>query len=1073
MRGWLLWLALACLILSQAEAADCGKSQATIASLRRNATVSVAAETARVGTPVRIAWSQPGEADRTAAYLMIATDKPVRLSGEGLYGLTPRAEAPFRIQRFAGLTRVVIPLYGDGVKRASSFDVTFLVPGLNTLRWDVVGHDGCRESAGEGDGRQASVTVSAGGRPSLVIGDPVDKAKPASLLLSADGARLLEVYEGRYRLLDASNGAELVERAGTEPRFSPTGRFVGAQEQDGFTVLDAVDGAHILVVGDVLDIAWDNADSFFIAGGHRYCNVYGANTLRTDAPVYESDLALFRVCRGTDEIAYRIDLEYNLAVFSSKQGSFTLKSITKGTSRSEQAAAMAAPSVPDHDNTIRLTNTTSASKPFVMPKIWESRGGLVFTHLYLPPVEERTQADKALARFLLKPRASLSLPAKNATPTIVSSISRSAWRSATLLAEPRGVTLDRFEKRLVEFGFTFLPTTLADETIGKFDAGHEKELSEKQALRVATRISSEISAARGKFEYVDLRCQSESPDLLNSRINVARRWKLDSSRIVWITWLGCIEGSAGFYFSNLYIFDSKNSIAKKTGVEKLDDLNLSYDDTDSSTSCDYGIHYCLNNAEIHGDRYIIFTSQEGRAFAIYDLTKQNLLTKRFNLSRGTLLSRVRLTASIEHAVQINSDGTFFTYRLADGAQILAGSVVDDEVVVALPDGRFDATAEGAEMVRLRFPGLLGEHALGQFSAKLRLPGLLSTTLAGNPPSAAAAIGTPPTLSASIERTDGARVKIVANAEGSTPIATIRLYEDGVFTAEHRYPADGTGLSVTFIPLPGTRWISLLAVDSEGLASAPAGRDIGAGQGSLRNVHAVAAGVNRYEDPAITPLDSPRRDADAFIGALKAPGSGLNPASALLLLDSDASPTRIKESLSAAIDAAKPGDTVMLFFAGHGAQESGRFYLATSGTRLSDIPGTALAWDELSPILAKAKGRVVVFLDACHSGAAGTKFFATNDASAGALLAAMPSNIVVLAAAKGRELAEETPAGGAFTRALIDVIGPQRQSHDLNGNGVIELSEFYRGVKTKVRAMTGGKQTPWFARNQMVGDFALF
>ena len=57
--------------------------------------------------------------------------------------------------------------------------------------------------------------------------------------------------------------------------------------------------------------------------------------------------------------------------------------------------------------------------------------------------------------------------------------------------------------------------------------------------------------------------------------------------------------------------------------------------------------------------------------------------------------------------------------------------------------------------------------------------------------------------------------------------------------------------------------------------------------------------------------------------------------------------------------------------------------------------------------------------------------------------------------------------------LVEAIGKDRSVTDVNGNGRIEVSELYRFVKDKVSALRNGEQTPWLARNQMIGDFAIF
>ena len=79
-----------------------------------------------------------------------------------------------------------------------------------------------------------------------------------------------------------------------------------------------------------------------------------------------------------------------------------------------------------------------------------------------------------------------------------------------------------------------------------------------------------------------------------------------------------------------------------------------------------------------------------------------------------------------------------------------------------------------------------------------------------------------------------------------------------------------------------------------------------------------------------------------------------------------------------------------------------------------------------------------------------------------------------AASKGRYSYEDPKwGGGAFTHALVEVLKTNWRSADLNGNGVIEVSELYRALRSIVTNETQGKQTPWLARQDLIGDFALF
>ena len=59
--------------------------------------------------------------------------------------------------------------------------------------------------------------------------DPYDLETPPKAFLSNDGRYLLQVFDGRYRVYDTATGLKLLDRAGRDPNFSPTSRFIAAQ----------------------------------------------------------------------------------------------------------------------------------------------------------------------------------------------------------------------------------------------------------------------------------------------------------------------------------------------------------------------------------------------------------------------------------------------------------------------------------------------------------------------------------------------------------------------------------------------------------------------------------------------------------------------------------------------------------------------------------------------------------------------------------------------------------------------------------------------------------------------------
>jgi uncharacterized caspase-like protein len=125
--------------------------------------------------------------------------------------------------------------------------------------------------------------------------------------------------------------------------------------------------------------------------------------------------------------------------------------------------------------------------------------------------------------------------------------------------------------------------------------------------------------------------------------------------------------------------------------------------------------------------------------------------------------------------------------------------------------------------------------------------------------------------------------------------------------------------------------------------------------------------------------------------------------------------------------------------------------------------------EIAKALDGSKARAIILLDACHSGAADS---GTNDDAVSSLI---KSGTQSRQPQRADRKVRRTPrlGGGRFTTALVQAISPDRKATDTNRNGAIELAELYGAVKRQVVAATKGAQTPWIARNLMVGEIPLF
>jgi hypothetical protein len=1025
------------------------------------------------GKPVTIGWRRGQFSDRYPAYLMVAFDGPVRFDGAGFYVLLPGARAAFGISSFADRTRAVIPYYGRGVPLDGKFAVVPLQAGTLNVEWTVVGYDGCKEIVADGGRGSVTISVGATGAPEIVVNDFAAE-EPSERIYSPAAGRVVEVHDGRYRLVDEETGAEIAERVGTRPRFSPTGRFLAAYAEDGIEILDTVDGKPVYRDSVGRDLAWDSADSFAILNRGAW------GMIVIVAPSFENRVVLqgqgsCHACGGTDNTAVRIDLENNVAALNGDQGA--------GVASLTVDAKLDLGIMNNNDirrarqDLLAFVKRQSQVTAYALPKRWELNGGLKFSNLSSEGTE--FSSSDPLTKFLVKPRF---LPVAAVEESRAGSIRVAQWRG---LAPKGAVGVERLSLGHLEaLGLPSMdakgqsPATFAREVM-VFSKDAEGALSadeEGEMQAVGRLIEKEIPGARGVFGqkaystgcYVEASFDQTTLRYTQILDTFQRAFKFQrDGRVIWITHYQCKEGSAGFDHPTLALFDS--------ALPQPWFLHDETGDPDSNvgTVCYANIASCDFDARIFGGRYLLLFSTLSRAIEVFDLDARRNVFRRYNLPRGDLLQEALISSDYKLVLQINSDGSFAGFRLEDAAPLFEGRYVDDEVVVWTPDGRFDATSEGAHYVNLRLPGRVGTYTFEQFSAQLKTPGLVQRLAAGETFPAVNLVS-PPSLKGTFE-VDGDRVLGTAEVAADTRVASLLVFQDGLMTdkLDKNVGADwdfDVGL------LPGTRWVSLVAVDEAGLASLPMGRDLPPLPGMPRRVHLLAVGVDNYDDPAIPDLGLAVSDAERFAKAIETIGGDVRIASSRVLDERAATREGVLAALREVLAAAGSGETVVLFFAGHGVTTSdGAYFLATADTAINDIAGSALPWEEVAVLLREKEARIAVFLDTCHSGAAGTGAFSTNDGAAASLLERIPSGIVVFSASKGRELSEEAAAvgGGVFTSALVDAITGNRDRFDENGNGAIEISELYRGVKAVVKAGTEGRQTPWIARNQMVGDFALF
>ena len=242
------------------------------------------------------------------------------------------------------------------------------------------------------------------------------------------------------------------------------------------------------------------------------------------------------------------------------------------------------------------------------------------------------------------------------------------------------------------------------------------------------------------------------------------------------------------------------------------------------------------------------------------------------------------------------------------------------------------------------------------------------------------------------------------------------------------------------------------------------------------LHILAIGISDYGDKATSlRLKFAAQDASDVASALfLTQGSEFNKKGGLYagvktqyLHDRDADRAgifRALASMKANMAKDEEGqDLAVVMFSGHGAIIDDQFYLLPYGVDArtsADLKVSAISADEFHHEVAElAKyGRVLVLLDACHSGgvtADGSTLTSNADLLRSIISA---SNVTVLTSSTKKEFSREDEKWnhGAFTQVLLDALG---KDADENHDGLISMSELTDYVVTHVSGLTNGQQHP--------------
>lgn len=1032
---------------------SCAEERADLEALAQNLVLSLKPSQVEAGKPVTLRWSGNTLTERIPVWLSFSSSDPVRFDGSAAMVLGPEAPAPFGMQTAAGSTRALVSLWGRGAGKSGQIQI--LPPLAQPVAIDVYLVAWLRQCQQELPLRYIRFDLDVTpAQASLVIGTPASRADMTYGYDSVAYNRRIEFGSHRFRIVSLENGVEIIERDGQNLRLSPTERFL----LSGGEVIDILDGVTVATVRSPSH--WMAGDSFLFGstapwGTSDLASTFGGRQLIT------SQITAPSCCLAEPEDTHlALDLENGLVTLRGPIGH------SVGPIQGRPYAFEDAP------NGYAASQTwgpaVQAEALYALGPVSPIATALGFNAPDVVPVGPE-----------LRDRATPINPSGSKEEIVVASLFRGAGSAAVSAFERIGIEL--------------LEGIPAQQKLAPL-VGQAPERTREEVLSVLATIRPEagwlfdvlptpagITLASDCFYYLHPDGAGEAdpsnPPRLPTKGALAVPQIIRQLAVIdtgdMSLLLGSMECQAGATFGSLrgqsYFF----SVPIRTGAQPglLVDhavLGDSYFGNARVTQFqDFSFH-----ARLFGDRVLAHNGRGGR-MVLFDAGTNQVIQDWSDLTAGGLLIDAFMTRDRAHVVQMNSDGGFFAYRIGDGTRVLSGRVVDDEVAVWTDDFRYDATAEAASLIDLRFPGMDEQFSLDRFGAQLAVPGLSQIALGGAElPDREVPI--PPDLSGRI-LVDGDTIVGSVELNPDRNASALRVYQGGVLTKVHTLQTGARFAEVLVSRLPGTRHVSILSVDANGLASNAITADLGKEHpGGVRRALAVA--VDRYNDASLADLNYAKADADRFIQTLKAlPAEVPGYEEPRFVGGRRAVPETVLSAIDETLAGLGPADHATLFFAGHGLKDAdGNFYLALSGTDVSDLSGTAVPWAEIAKRLASAQARITILIDACHSGAAGAGLLATND---GAVLglSSVPSNLTIFAASKGRQQSIEARSqfGGLFTVAFERILLRERDAFDQNGNGRIEASELAAGLGRIVSTQSEGRQVPWMTKGRVVGDYALF
>ena len=237
------------------------------------------------------------------------------------------------------------------------------------------------------------------------------------------------------------------------------------------------------------------------------------------------------------------------------------------------------------------------------------------------------------------------------------------------------------------------------------------------------------------------------------------------------------------------------------------------------------------------------------------------------------------------------------------------------------------------------------------------------------------------------------------------------------------------------------------------------------------LYALLAGVSDYEDDNLD-LQFAAKDARDFGEALRRQAGRLYREVEIRSLENPTS-EELLDGLDWLRAEVTSRDIAVVFISGHGVNDpDGDYYYLTRDANTERLRRTAVPYFEVKKTLSALPGKVLAFVDTCHSGnIMGGRRSVTDITGVINDLTSAENGVVVFASSTGKQFSLENPewGNGAFTKALVEGIDG---AADYTQDGRITVNKLDLYLSERVKKLTGNKQTPTTTKPQTISDFPI-